>query len=82
MAMKKHLKPHLTALFMHVWMVSILYCTKGSRSEPEGGRILASVIQKTSSPPRIVCHMKKYYSRALDDKNWSIEWKIMAFLHT
>ena len=36
--MKKCVKLHLGALFMHVWMVSILYCTKGSRSEPEGGR--------------------------------------------
>ena len=36
--MKKHVKPQLKASFMHVWMVSILYCTKGSRSEPEGGR--------------------------------------------
>ena len=36
-AMKKHVKPHLRVFFMHVWMVSILYCTKGSWSEPEGG---------------------------------------------
>ena len=36
-AMKKHVKPHLRALFMHAWMVSKLYYTKGSRSVPEGG---------------------------------------------